>query len=206
MLVACDGVGSVTNSAQCARRLGGRIIRQALRYLSTCGDFSPDSVQELRHAISQAAVDVKDYDGASTCVVLVHESSPNTTDRLAAFWAGDSRACMVDNMGRFHVLTKDHTDSEGRIERYSTARGLYGGELDCALFPEAGKPLVLATVTDGVYRACSSEELRHFLLYIADRQISGSRRLFADLRRYLHSNISDNYSMAVMFRVLRVRR
>lgn len=206
VLVACDGVGSVPNSAHCAKRLGARIMRHALRHLSESTGLSPDVVQELREVISRSTVDVRDYDGASTCAVLVHESSPTARDRVAAFWAGDSRACMIDSKGRLHVLTTDHVDSDGRLERYLTAGGVIGGEIDCALYAKVGTPIVMATVTDGVYRACSPTELRHFFLYIADRQVSASRKLFADLRRYLHSNISDNYSMAVMIRASRLPR
>lgn len=73
---------------------------------------------------------------------------------------GDGRVYAVDKSGRLELLTKDHTNSRGELERFLGRSP--GAEFDAREVPLDNYKMVYLA-TDGIYKFVSDEETRGFL-------------------------------------------
>lgn len=197
VLLACDGVGGRPNGDRCAHDVGKLLMRQVTSYLRkrrTAKTFGWADQASLRRRLLRLRI--PQGDPASACAFALTVVAP---DSVWVFWAGDTRAYVLDREGELMQLTSDLVDAEGRLHTYFRGDGRLIGELGAACVSGRRTPLV-SVATDGVHGGCSESELRHFLLYCLATMIPNGDVLGDRLGGFLDGNVGDNYSMAVAYR------
>jgi serine/threonine protein phosphatase PrpC len=203
-MAICDGVGSITGSGACARRIAARAIVATEAFVVSRTSARPLHPSEQRAFSDHLTTSLADADGppsqATTFALTVF------SDRSGFFvWAGDSRICALNDAGYLVQVTRDHHDQEGRIARFVRGDGTVVGGLETRYLEMDDVRAVLGT-TDGIHDSCSREELRSFLVYCMAGRVADAETLQSDVRAFLSQNISDNATIGIVYKPISVRR
>jgi len=205
ILVACDGVGSNPGSGRCAEAVSGISVETAKLFLKARQSRRRLSNEDGKHFAcelekSLCSLALGSELSTTACIVIFDKEA------LICVWAGDTRAYFLDINGAFEcVTTTDHHDDEGRLTRFIDGDGhVEGGFATNSIEIAYKSPLVaLALMTDGIHGACSTEDMRNLLSYLAFYPPTGDLELQEVLTEFLGSFASDNYSIATYLQRLR---
>lgn len=205
VLVACDGVGSDPGSGVCAEAvslLSADVTETFIKERGTHRTLDDGDAEQLARVLETqiALLDGSPNHSTTICTVVFDGES------LVGLWAGDTRAYCIDVDANLVRLTQeDHHDDEGRLTRFVTGDGHIEGGLERAVvrIPREAPLAAVTAITDGVHGACSFEDLRQLLGYLAHSQPHSERTLDQVLREFLGQFMDDNYSIAIFLRRLR---
>ena len=205
LAICCDGVGGRPGGRECAAAVGLAVQNETETYFvrrrsrKQIGMFD---MHALVDRLGRLCLQSSDPESATTMLLVVFDHRPgNNGYHILVVWAGDSRAFLADKSGRFQPLTDDHHDDEGRITTFFSGDGQLNGKLSAKLVfnPE---PVALAATTDGIHGGCTTSELHFFLLGCVERMVTDENRLAEELKWFLGGNISDNFSIALIYKPL----
>ena len=205
--VCCDGIGSRPRSGQTADDTC-RLVQRTLSDLLSRGKAKQPILnpQRLCSFISQKLSYSLPANPAAgtTCVAVVND------DRYwASMSVGDSRAYRLTDTGELIQISQDGVNDDGELTSFILGDGKTVGKWSCCKGKFTSRSACICVMTDGVYAACSDEELRQFLIFCVS-QIRSDHSLTTSLQQFLGANASDNFSMALacnrkMIRKLRSR-
>jgi hypothetical protein len=209
VIVLCDGVGGISGSDLCAKRVGEaaiRIVENYLRSRRSRRTLASIDAKALKLRLEKLSIDPAPLGSATTIAVGVLERTQRSgKSGIIALWAGDTRIHLIEKDGCNYPLTIDHHDEEGRLTSYIRNDGTLFGRLDVNFFSSAA-PFILYGTTDGVHESCRLGELVSFFLYCAYHKTRSSQVFSENLARFLSKNMSDNFSAAVVYQLMRRER
>lgn len=209
VLVLCDGVGGIPGSELCARRVGeaiGVMIKNYLKSRRSRRSLDHNDAKILKIHLENLSIDPTPAGSATTIAIGIFERTQRSgKSGIIALWAGDTRIHLIEQRGRSYQLTTDHHDEEGRLTSYIRNDGRLSGGLGAKFF-SSESPCALYATTDGVHESCRLDELAAFVMYCVYHQTKSHEVFSENIERFLGENVSDNFSAAVIYRLLRKTR
>lgn len=197
-LVACDGIGSVTGSGDCARQIGNSFIHAAKLYSASRrrgGSFTIADCNNLREQFERSVQSTTPGRGATTIAACLF-----TRKAAIVLWAGDSRVYILPGAGQVYKITDDHHDAVAELTQFICGDGRIVGGFPFRVVSMHKVQAVLAT-TDGVHEHCTESELTAFLQYWLRKRISSGTALSNKLHYFLKDSLEDrdNASLALAY-------
>ena len=202
LLTLCDGIGGLQGSGECAEKvvaISEKIAKTFIAQRRTKNPFKDNECLAFADYLTQG--------------FSVLNGCPNqgTTFTLAMFsyhsaliaWAGDSRIYALMDDGTLHQLTDDHQNSQGKITQFVRGDGIVIGGLEVRQF-SMDNIIAIIGISDGIYEACSTEELRRFTLYCMKKRLTDSKLLDVALLHFLKENIFDNATFGIIYKTVSI--
>ncbi|MDR1568190.1 MAG: hypothetical protein LBS33_05900 [Streptococcaceae bacterium] len=202
ILLACDGVGGLPGGRDCSKQLLEGLSKQLVETAKQFGRklFFRNGINNFKKSFE--SINVEPGTGASVmALMLVCLDRFYDGYRGLLAWAGVGRVLVLDSDGYYRRLTTDHHDEDKNITAcFFLNDGLFHGGPDYSPFLYRRLPLAFGVSTDGVHGKCREDALERFLAWCLLEPPLSDEDFVALVSRFISTNISDNYSMALALR------
>lgn len=198
VICVCDGIGDDPNAGLFANSIGERIFNIGKDILS---DFKPNRRSDALTKKIDSIVFASDEfrSGRSTItLVLGNPLAAGKAPTCHFLSVGDSRAYYFRSRVTGDCFTVDHVDEDGQLTSYLDASQGIVGQAIVGKKRVPKSTFAVAALSDGLYGACSLDELTDFVRICAEHAPITNSLLRAWTRQFLGRNICDNFSMAMI--------